>query len=238
MVKFVAKKGAKTTSISVRGRKMGTVRYRKRANRKQLYNKTSISMGLGFPKRMVMTHKYCDNVQLVSTSGALNKYLFSCNGMFDPNSTGTGHQPLYYDQMAALYNHYTVIGSHIKIRVTPTASAEETLYVGTWLDDDTVTSNITSFNDISERTTGKLLLIPPNSNSVYTMSNKWSAKKTFGGSVLGNDNLQGTLTANPTEQTFYGIGIQTASSATTGLEILFEITYIAVWDELKDVAAS
>lgn len=238
MVKFVARTQGRAVSTSVRGRKMGTVKYRKRTNRKQLVNRTSVPVGLGFPKRMVMTHKYCDSLTLTSTLGAIGKHLFNCNGMWDPNSTGGGHQPLFFDQMTPLYNHYTVIGSRMKIRVTPKATNEEAFYIGTWLDDDTVTSNITTFQDIAERSSGKVVLVPANSNNVYRFGNSWSAKKTFGGSILGNDNLQGSISANPAESTYFGLGIQTASTATVDAEVLVEITYIAVWDELKDVLAS
>ena len=35
------------------------------------------------------------------------------NSLFDPDQTGTGHQPYYFDQFAALYNRYTVLGSKL-----------------------------------------------------------------------------------------------------------------------------
>jgi len=232
MAKFKRSQRNNLKRRSVRARKQ------RRTRRTQLRNKTSVPVGLGFPKRMVMTHKYADSLALTSTLGAIGKHLFSCNGMFDPNASGGGHQPLYYDQMAALYNHYTIIGSRIKLTVTPQNSTEDTYYIGCWLDDDTTTTNITSLTDIAERTSGKLRLISSNSNNVYRFSNNWSAKKTFGGSILGNDNLQGTIGANPAENTYFGIGIQTASANTAVCEVLIEITYIAVWEELKDVAAS
>lgn len=39
----------------------------------------------------------------------LTYHLFRANGIFDPDVTGTGHQPLYRDQVADLYTNYTVI---------------------------------------------------------------------------------------------------------------------------------
>jgi len=74
-----------------------------------------INTGAGFPQKMVMTHKYCDKVQLTSTLGVITNYLFSTNGLYDPNITGTGHQPAYFDQMTPIYNNYTVIMSRIKV---------------------------------------------------------------------------------------------------------------------------
>jgi len=228
---YRTRRGRKSTRVA---RKLGTKRYR----RKQLRNKTSIPMGLGFPKRMVMTHKYAETLNLTSPAGVIGKHLFSCNGMFDPNITGVGHQPMYFDQVSSLYNHYTVIASKMKITVSSSAANDEIMYVGTWIDDDTTTTNITDVGSLAERTSGRIRQMSPGSNKPLVFSNKWSAKKTFGGSILGNDNLQGTVAGNPTEQSYFGIGVVAGNADTVVAQLLFEITYIAVWSELKDVAQS
>ena len=33
-----------------------------------------------------------------------------------PNHTGVGHQPLYFDQLMTIYNHYIVIGAKITVK--------------------------------------------------------------------------------------------------------------------------
>lgn len=35
--------------------------------------------------------------------------------MYDPDLTGFGHQPYFFDQLTDIYSHYVVIGSKIKI---------------------------------------------------------------------------------------------------------------------------
>jgi len=228
--------------MTYQSRKRGNVKYIKKTARKNpTYNKTTVSAGLGFPKRMVMTHKYVELINLTSTSGVIQKYLYSANGMYDPNITGTGHQPTYFDQMSALYNHYTVIGSKIKVRVTPVATNEDVSYVGMYLDDDTTTTNIIDTSTLGEATKGTVRQIPPNSNNSYYFSGKWSAKKTFGGSILGNDNLQGNIAANPTEQSYWVLASQAGgglAAVDTSVQCYIEISYIAVWEELKQVAQS
>jgi len=224
-------------SAKYHGRKVGVVRY-PRTRKRNLRNKTSVPVGLGFPKRMVMTHRYTEQVPVTSTLGVIGKYQFSCNGMFDPNITGTGHQPMYFDQMSALYNHYTVIGSKLKITVSPSVTNEDGFYTGCYLDDDTTTSNITDITAVSEATSGKIRMFSPNAQVPHVYNRKWSAKKTFGGSVLGNDNLQGTPAGNPSEQTYYTFAIQSFGADTTFATLLVEYTFIAVWEELKQVAQS
>jgi len=206
--------------------------------RKQLVNRTSVPVGLGFPKRMVMTHRYTEQIPVTSTLGVIGKYQFSCNGMYDPNITGTGHQPMYFDQMSALYNHYTVIGSQIKITVSPSTTNEDGFYTGCYLDDDTSTTTVTDITAVSEATSGKIRMHSPNAQVPYIYTRKWSAKKTFGGSILGNDNLQGTPGGNPAEQTYYTFAMQSFGADTTFATLLVEYTFIAVWEELKQVTQS
>lgn len=222
-----------TTQVS--SRKRGMVKY----GNKQVRNRVSVPVGLGFPKRMVMTHKYTEYFNLVATNGVFNSYFFSCNGMFDPNITGGGHQPLYFDQMTGIYRHYTVIGSKIIAKVTPLAATNAPISFGMIINDDTTITS-SDVRTMAEQSSSKKLLIPPSSNDTYTLTNKWSAKKTFGGSILGNDALQGSSAANPTEQSYYNFWIDAGFSTTQTQTLVVEATvyYIAVWDELLDIAGS
>lgn len=213
--------------------------YKKKA-KKFVLNRSLVNVGQGFPKKMLMTHKYVETVSHTSTTGVASFYKFICNGMFDPNYNSTGHQPYYFDQMSAIYNHYTVIGSKISIKVIPAATATVPFKIVLSQNDDVVQVN-TSIDGMAEQSTSTALRIFPSGSNdlIRTMVNKWSAKKTFGGSVLANDNLQGSSTANPSEITVWSIGLQAldgSSTVSTYLDV--EITYIAVWDEIKDIAQS
>jgi hypothetical protein len=48
------------------------------------------------------------HIGLSSTSGVVVTQVFAINGCFDPDVTGTGHQPMGFDQMMVFYNHYCV----------------------------------------------------------------------------------------------------------------------------------
>lgn len=141
--------------------------------------------------------------------------------------------------MSAIYNHYTVIGSKITVKVSPASVSNGPGAVGIMLNDDTNASALTNISAVCEQTQGKMLkLIPAGANNVYKLTHKWSAKKTFGGSILGNDNLQGSISANPVEQTHFQVFYQDLGVATSSVNIICEVEYIAVWDELKEVAQS
>lgn len=233
------RRGKKKVILGFRSNKLGTYGYKSRRPNRNL---TSVPVGLGFPKRMVMTHKY--NEQIVLTTGgagALNYTTWTCNGMYDPLTSVGGHQPMYFDQMAALYNHYTVIGSKIVVRVISTTAQTPNnvpLTVGCFINDDT-TLTYTTFQTLMENSLGKHRIIGTTDKTQTTFGLKWSAKKVFGGSILGNDNLIGTAGANPTEMQNYTFWMDSSTPAVASSCILdVSIQYIAVWSELKEIAGS
>lgn len=211
-------------------------KYTKKA-RGPVRNLTSSNLGQGFPKKLTMTHKYNDvGLTLTSIIGSLGRYQIKCNGMFDPNFTGTGHQPMYFDQMAALYDHFHVIGSKIKVTLVPT-TPDVAYACGLMINDD-ITSP-TTFAAIAENSSGKARYGTGQLQKPIVFSKAWSAKKTFGGSIMANDSLKGTPTADPTELSFFDIYVKSLDAATTSSFYLnVEVSYIAVWTELKDLNVS
>ena len=76
--------------------------------------KVSVPRGIfGFPDEFITTIRYVDVYTLTSASNGIAKQYMRMNSLFDPDQTGTGHQPYYFDQFAALYNRYTVLGSKL-----------------------------------------------------------------------------------------------------------------------------
>jgi len=219
-------------------KKKAPVRAKRVLARKTTVPRTMVDIGKGFPKKMQMTHKYTENVILTSASGVLATYKFSCNNMYDPNFSGTGHQPLYFDQMAALYDHFVVIGSKIKFTLVPGGATTAPCAFGINVNDDT-TVVPSEFTSLSEQTQSNIKYFAPNNTKPLALTKTWSAKKFFGGSILANTELQGSPASGPTEQSYFALYIQSLDGATTAAcYAVVEITYIALWKELKDIAAS
>lgn len=201
-------------------------------------NRNKVTMGLGFPKMAKMTHKYVESVALTSSLGVISLYRWSTNGLYDPNQSGTGHQPMYFDQMAALYDHFCVIGSKVKITaVNVTGTSDPAFQIGVYVNDDT-SGAITSMNELVEQNTGKFRTAPAGNNNTLYLTESWSARKYFNKNPLANTELQGTSAINPTEQSFFNIALQANASSTVTVTFTVETTYIAVWKEIKEVAQS
>jgi len=65
--------------------------------------------------RRVRLPYFENSVVRSGTAGAITNYFFTANGLFDPNVTGTGHQPAGFDEMIKYYEQYTVMRSVISV---------------------------------------------------------------------------------------------------------------------------
>lgn len=189
----------------------------------------------GFPNQLRIKHRYVETIILSSATGAFNSYVWKCNGMFDPNTTGTGHQPMYFDNLSAIYDHYTVVKSEGTFTFTPTQSTGAACQVCVHIDDDS--SGPSDVQTCCEQSTAVFKLLPASANNPTTLKNTWSSYQ-FGKIALDNDNLQGTPSTDPVELSSFFVGIQALAAGTVQLSITADITYYAVWDELKTQAAN
>lgn len=80
----------------------------------------------GFPLTIRATLKYHQGLVFQSVSGSVSKNAFRANGMFDPDETGTGHQPMGFDQLAGIYARYKVVSSRIKVTFSPVSETAAT----------------------------------------------------------------------------------------------------------------
>lgn len=63
-------------------------------------------------------------------AGTAYAYVFSANGLYDPNISSTGHQPRGFDQFMGLYTYYVVVGVRATMRVSPNTSETNSQIVG------------------------------------------------------------------------------------------------------------
>ncbi len=180
---------------------------------------------------MRMQHKYVSNLRVNAATGVMGRQVYVCNGMFDPDYTNTGHQPMFFDNMSAIYDHYTVFRSRIELSFSTDTDSFVSLYV----DDDT--THTATVEASAEQPTGSETLCLSLNNKPMRLTSTWDGKAYFGGDLFDNDQLQGTAAANPAEASFYVISWQSANQTnSSALTWTATIYYDAVWDELKTQA--
>ena len=96
------------------GRPRASTRYRGRRTPRRTVP-TSVAGRAGFqPPKKIMSFRYCTTKLSTDTSPAtFVRYLFRTNSLYDPDNATGGHQPMYFDQLGALYDRYSVLSSKI-----------------------------------------------------------------------------------------------------------------------------
>lgn len=194
------------------------------------------------PQKRRAVHRYHEkNLALnPGLAGILAEYVFVANGMYDPNLTGSGHQPIGFDQMNLFYNQHHVIGS----RIVVTIISQETTYpgiVGIYAN-STAALTSSSIDTIIEQGNGvfSTVLTKDLPQSSSTLQFSFSTAKFSGSSkVLSDDNLAGSSSANPTTSFYYHIvaaPIPNVDMTSCYLDVLIE--YVSIWSDPKEVTGS
>ncbi len=184
--------------------------------------------------------RYCDRVQL-TTTGSTNVavgYTFRLSSLFDPDYTGTGHQPYMYDQLTGIYNKYIVEAVKYKVRFRQVASSPITsLWCGmSILTDTNVAASAVgdTINEIRERSTALTAPLAAVNNAANFQ--KWAGtvvnRVAFGLSeaqYYGDQEDFGAIyNANPTRQLFLELFlIDPDSGSSTTVEADVELEYHA-----------
>lgn len=200
-----------------------------------------IHRGLGFPARLRTKLRYVETPSITNTAGVINSYVFAANGLFDPNITQAGHQPMYFDQYMTVYDHYKVLGSKISVRPTVNGtSLVNPVFCTIIQNDDYSIAGASSFPQVIEwglldayRIIGGAYV-----QGHKAMTCKYSAKRVYKDKYQ-SDSLIGDVSSNPTETTGFIIVQQPMDAAST-VTIQYEviIDYIVDFFELRDVAQS
>lgn len=186
----------------------------------------------GFPNSIITKMRYCDTIVHISTTGSLATNVFQANGIFDPDVSGAGHQPLYRDTYAAIYDQYVVIGSKIKMVIMPKTLGIPVI-AGIVTDDDSTLS--TTLSTRMEQ-----------NNSIWAgVANGEAAEPTvltatfeplmyFGVDAKDDGTSTTAVGADPTESIVYGCYITAVDGVTSvTCHVAYEIEYTVKFSELK-----
>lgn len=183
---------------------------------------------------MMMTHKYVEVVTISPAAGVPASYQFTTNGLYDPNVTGTGHQPSFFDNMTAIYDHYHVARSRCRFSILSTQSFRCSAYID---DDNTAAGDPTLAAEQASAKSRSFSLNPITTFRPVIKTLVWDSKDYFGGDIWDNTELQGTSASNPAELSNFTLSLQVAdaSTATTWI-VSVELEYDAWWSEVKTQA--
>lgn len=191
--------------------------------------------------KMITKMRYQTTASLdAGNIGSADAHVFTCNGLYDPDITGSGHQPRGFDQLMALYDHYVVLGAKITvIFAQQTDAVDAGNIVGITLKD---TSTVSPYsNDYLEDGYNKYSCTNArDGNGVTRLTYTVNPSKFLSRSKpLSDPQLKGSIAGNPDEQVFFHVFSGGMDGANGGLcNINVVIDYIVALIEPKNPAQS
>lgn len=223
-----AKRTRKRTGYRRKRRGYGKKRMYRRSNATSL---RSLTTNTPLPRRFKTTLKYTDSISLNPGAGTLDSFVFNMASLYDPNYTGVGHQPMGFDQIMPLYDHFVVIGSKAVVTICGSGGFTVPTYVVANLC-GAVTVPSSCEQAIEQNTSSSCIL--GQNNNVQRLNISYSPKKFLGISKpLSADKLQGTISANPTDGAFLVLSAQAVDGSSDPGVINLNVTieYVAVFIE-------
>lgn len=187
-----------------------------------------------FAPQREATLRYNDLIPVILTGSGTGSRVFSANGLFDPDITGTGHQPLYFDAMMGLYRHYVVTASRIKVTLSSTSAGPMLFSLG---QNDDPSGPVTAVT-LSEQPKSVSKLTIPTAGNDAMLRLSWSATRTFGVNPQANPELVGSSSANPAEGSFFQLRIQDQAVSSDTVDMFVEIEYDVRFFELVPQGSS
>ena len=220
-------------------------RKRNKRVRKRRYksNNVMVSQVSPFPTGFITKLRYSETFELnPSATEAAVARVFRASDLYDPDFTGAGHQPLGFDNIMAIYDHFHVLGSRVRVTFSSATSSSTTgiAHVGVSLS-DSQTPTLTADTWREQPRTRYRVMPNVYAGSGATLTYNYSAKKFFNvKNVKDVDKLQGTASASPTENAFFYCLASSVGGAQdpNAINCVITIEYIAYFSEPKQLAQS
>jgi len=225
---------------------------RKIYRRKKVYRKKTYKSSRGrrfpnaFPDSVLRYLNYQEETSVDAPGVGLDYKIYRCNDLYDPRDATGGHQPYGFDTWMSVYDHYTVIGSLIRVRnVVAGSSNVNPAYMIIHLSDSNA-QPYTSIDHLLEAPDSPKLTVVGNvSGGQYNrpgygnvISKSYSMKKFFKKRV-GTTDMAGNAAANPTEGVYFNIYCASiAGTDPAGQDLLVTIDFIAIFTEPKVLSQS
>jgi len=176
-------------------------------------------------------------LNFTAATATVGSYVFTANGLYDPNITGGSLSPAGFAQLIGSYEHYIV--SHAKITVIFTNNGATPTMVGIALEPDATGS--TDVNNMLELPYEQMVQLEGASvyGSSKTLSMSVNLSKYFGENVLKTSGIyRGDATSNPTEQAYFHCKAFAVKGGSADVFITVKIEYTATFTEPRELSPS
>lgn len=212
-------------------------RKRSKTRHSKLPTSVTVRGTCGFPDMFITKLRYVSNGNFAGGVPTPSAQVFLANSLYDPDSSGTGHQPKMFDQFSAVYGKYLCYGCKYELELNNGAS--------------TGAYGVVAFTetDVSSRTVEALQesrysqhfnLGPLTGEGTRTVKGYMSMAKLMGQPDLDSDNTQySTTSGSPADGAFLIIKVASVDG-TSNANVYWKIriTYYCKFKELLDPSQS
>lgn len=187
----------------------------------------NVRTAIGFPDSEVAKIRYSDQITITGSTYA--QYTFRGNSVFDPDESGIGHQPMYFDQYAAVYSKYKVVASSCKVTV---ANYDATAAVVAVLVPSSEIVTITSYAIAMEQPYAKrteLIPISTRQGVKCTVKSMMTTQRMLGltKAQLADDDYSASTGSSPLSLWYWNIAFLDDNAV--GVHILVDLEYSVVF---------
>jgi hypothetical protein len=183
--------------------------------------------------------RYYDVVSISTGVSLAGNYVFTANGLYDPDITGTGHQPMGFDQMMLCFEHFCVLRAAMTVTCRHTSTAQSAAFA------ILQSAGATAITDYTRNVENGLcvrnrLNATPYDGSIQTFKSVMDIAK-FGGvpDLLDNPDYRGDSGTNPPEQSYFHLSFWNPDSVSVGTCICeVQIDYDVVFLEPRKLTLS
>lgn len=154
-----------------------------------------------FPMKLRRTLRYMENTLQLDpgVGGVAAGHGFSANGCYDPNLAVGGHQPLGFDELIGIYDHYKVRRAKITAYFHNTSNVDHN-FVGIYVEDTNTLPSVVGTTLVENGKGVWALLSTAGTSTAYkALTLEVDIDKYFGGRK-DDSTTMGSKSANPNDQ--------------------------------------
>lgn len=158
--------------------------------------------------------RYCSDDGSINPASALKgTYTFRCNDIFDPDLTGTGHQPYGHDILSTVYTKYKVLSSKITVHFAPSGVGNSHNAIASIQVKTTSAAEQNPTLTCEQPETTYKVMGPEDSNRGFvTLSKTFNTRRFFGRSDVQGRNLSAAFGVSPVTQAFFHVGLSSVDA--------------------------
>ncbi len=199
-----------------------------RKNQKKFQKKGTVSgtVASPIPHKYPATLAYYGIGTINAASGLTGSTGYRLNGMFDPDYSGAGIQPTYYDQMSALYSKYRVYRASVVVELSN--ETEETTSV--FVTPSIANSALSSLAAMCTQRFATTVTLGPKSGGfgIKRISRTFDIAKVWGvdqRTLHSEDDFAALTSGNPNNVVYLWLGGRTIGSTATIIRYTVRIRF-------------